>query len=124
MLATVLVASVADPSTFRSGRNFSVWIGPVPKQHVALLAPSGLGAIPTTAIVRATIRQVANDFDDDPIAISSWRKAHTWLSSIGFASASPLLAHSGCWPLALMSACKGGLNRSMQHFILERKDGV
>jgi len=33
MLATALVASVADPSTFRSGPNFSAWIGLVPKQH-------------------------------------------------------------------------------------------
>jgi transposase len=30
MLATALVASVADPRTFRSGRNFSAWIGLVP----------------------------------------------------------------------------------------------
>jgi transposase len=33
MLATALVASVADPKVFRSGRNFSAWIGLVPKQH-------------------------------------------------------------------------------------------
>ena len=33
MLATALVANVADPSTFRSARNFSAWIGLVPKQH-------------------------------------------------------------------------------------------
>src|SRR5258708_33083376 len=33
MLATALVASVADPRTFRSGRNFSAWIELVPKQH-------------------------------------------------------------------------------------------
>ena len=32
-LATALVASVPDPNTFRSGRNFSAWIGLVPKQH-------------------------------------------------------------------------------------------
>ena len=32
-LATALVASVADPKVFRSGRNFSAWIGIVPKQH-------------------------------------------------------------------------------------------
>jgi transposase len=32
-LATALVASVADPKAFRSGRNFSAWIGIVPKQH-------------------------------------------------------------------------------------------
>ena len=33
LLAIALVASVADPKTFRSGRNFSAWIGLVPKQH-------------------------------------------------------------------------------------------
>src|SRR5271163_4732681 len=33
LLATALAASVADPGTFRSGRNFSAWIGLVPKQH-------------------------------------------------------------------------------------------
>src|SRR6516164_8014658 len=32
-LATALVASVVDPKAFRSGRNFSAWIGLVPKQH-------------------------------------------------------------------------------------------
>ena len=31
-LATALVASVADPKVFRSGRDFSAWIGLVPKQ--------------------------------------------------------------------------------------------
>src|ERR1017187_4424422 len=33
VLATALVGSVADPKAFRSGRNFSAWIGLVPKQH-------------------------------------------------------------------------------------------
>jgi len=32
-LATALVASVPDPKVFRSGRDFSAWIGLVPKQH-------------------------------------------------------------------------------------------
>jgi transposase len=32
-LATALVASVADPRAFRSGRDFSAWIGLVPKQN-------------------------------------------------------------------------------------------
>jgi transposase len=32
-LATALVATIADPGAFRSGRNFSAWIGIVPKQH-------------------------------------------------------------------------------------------
>src|SRR6202521_207008 len=33
VLATAVVAAVADPKSFRSGRNFSDWIGIVPKQH-------------------------------------------------------------------------------------------
>ena len=33
MLATALVACVPDPKAFRSGRDFSAWIGLVPKQH-------------------------------------------------------------------------------------------
>src|SRR5512132_3594524 len=32
-LATALVASVADASAFRSGRDFSAWVGLVPKQN-------------------------------------------------------------------------------------------
>ena len=32
-LATALVASIADAKAFRSGRNFSAWIGLVPKQN-------------------------------------------------------------------------------------------
>jgi transposase len=32
-LATALVASIADPRVFRSGRDFSAWIGLVPKQN-------------------------------------------------------------------------------------------
>jgi transposase len=33
LLATALVSSVPDPKGFRSGRNFSAWIGLVPKQR-------------------------------------------------------------------------------------------
>jgi transposase len=33
VLATALVASIADPKAFRSGRDFSAWIGLVPKQN-------------------------------------------------------------------------------------------
>ena len=34
-LATALVASFADPKAFRSGRDFSAWIGLVPKQNLS-----------------------------------------------------------------------------------------
>jgi transposase len=33
LLATALVASIADPKAFRSGRDFSAWIGLVPRQN-------------------------------------------------------------------------------------------
>jgi transposase len=33
VLATALVASLADPRAFRSGRDFSAWVGLVPKQN-------------------------------------------------------------------------------------------
>jgi transposase len=33
MGATVITASVSDPSSFRSGREFAAWIGLVPRQH-------------------------------------------------------------------------------------------
>jgi transposase len=33
LLATALVASIADPKGFQSGRDFSAWIGLVPKQN-------------------------------------------------------------------------------------------
>jgi len=33
-VATALVASVADPKAFRSGRSFSAWIGLVPEQRL------------------------------------------------------------------------------------------
>jgi transposase len=32
-LSTALVASIAHPKAFRSGRDFSAWVGLVPKQH-------------------------------------------------------------------------------------------
>jgi transposase len=33
VLAAALVASIADPKVFRSGRHFSAWTGPIPRQH-------------------------------------------------------------------------------------------
>jgi hypothetical protein len=39
VLATALVASIADPKAFRSGRNFSAWIGLVPKLHSSVASP-------------------------------------------------------------------------------------
>lgn len=51
-LATALVASVADPRAFRSGRNFPAWAGLVPKQHSSG-AKIGSAVSATKAIVSA-----------------------------------------------------------------------
>jgi transposase len=40
-LATALVASVADPKAFRSGRDFSAWIGLVPRSRARARARTG-----------------------------------------------------------------------------------
>jgi transposase len=51
VLATALVATVPDPKTFRSGRNFSAWIGLVPLQHrAAARTGSAISASKVTAI--------------------------------------------------------------------------
>jgi transposase len=52
-LATALVASVADPKAFRSGRDFSAWIGLVPKQHSSA-AYSRRARWPSSAMPRST----------------------------------------------------------------------
>ena len=51
-LATALVASVANPRAFRSGRDFSAWIGLVPKQHSSG-GKDKLGSIKAIAICAA-----------------------------------------------------------------------
>ena len=63
MLATALVASVADPGTFRSGRNFSAWIGLVPKQHssggkdrLGSISKQGALTAPTSGYVGPLLR--------------------------------------------------------------------
>ena len=72
VLATALVATVADPKSFRSGRNFSAWIGLVPKQHVArtgsavsaskaiaiCAACSWLGHSPSSAMPRSMVLSI------------------------------------------------------------------
>ena len=54
ILATALVASVADPKAFRSGRNFSAWVGLVPKQtRAGARTGSAVSANKATAICAA-----------------------------------------------------------------------
>jgi transposase len=58
-LATALVASVADPRAFRSGRDFSAWIGLVPRQHSSgARTSSAVSANKATAICAACSQRV------------------------------------------------------------------
>jgi len=59
VLATALVASVADPKAFRSGRDFSAWIGLVPKQNSTVARTgSAISANEVIAICAACSRPV------------------------------------------------------------------
>ncbi len=59
VLATALVAAVADPKSFRSGRNFSAWIGMVPKQHSSGEADGASGQKrPTVATTKTFMGQI------------------------------------------------------------------
>src|SRR5258707_3311371 len=56
-LATALVASVADPKAFRSGRDFSAWIGLVPKQHSSGAKTSSAASANKAIVIRAACSQ-------------------------------------------------------------------
>src|SRR4030088_3426570 len=81
MLATALVASVADPRTFRSGRNFSAWIGLVPKQH------SSGGKEPLRRISKKGDRHLRRPFVAGALAVIRYAKIHgtghrPWLTAL------------------------------------------
>ena len=88
MLATALVASVADPETFRSGRNFSAWIGLVPKQH------SSGGKDRLGSISKQGDRYLRSLFVAGALAVIRYAKIHgtkhrPWLTAIVGATARP-----------------------------------
>jgi transposase len=81
MLATALVASVADPKAFRSGRNFSAWIGLVPKQH------SSGGKDRLGSISKQGDRYLRSLFTAGALAVIRYAKIHgtkhrPWLTAL------------------------------------------
>src|SRR6516225_1767184 len=70
LLATALVASVADPKTFQSGRNFSAWIGLVPKQH------SSGGREKLSSISKQGDRYLRSLFVTGALAVIRYAKIH------------------------------------------------
>ena len=80
-LATALVASVADPKAFRSGRDFSAWIGLVPKQH------SSGGKDKLGSISKQGDRYLRSLFTAGALAVIRYAKIHgtkhrPWLSAL------------------------------------------
>jgi transposase len=81
VLATALVASVADPKAFRSGRDFSAWIGLVPKQN------SSGGKERLGSISKRGDRYLRSLFTTGALAVIRYAKIHgtkhrPWLTSL------------------------------------------
>ena len=80
-LATALVASIADPKAFRSGRDFSAWIGLVPKQH------SSGGKDRLGSISKRGDRYLRSLFTAGALAVIRYAKIHgtthrPWLTAL------------------------------------------
>src|SRR5207253_10374362 len=80
-LATALVASVADPRAFRSGRDFSAWVGLVPKQN------SSGGKEKLGSITKRGDRYLRSLFVAGALAVIRYAKIHgtthrPWLTAL------------------------------------------
>jgi transposase len=81
VLATALIASVADPKAFRSGRDFSAWIGLVPKQN------SSGGKDRLGSISKQGDRYLRSLFTAGALAVIRYAKIHgtkhrPWLAAL------------------------------------------
>jgi transposase len=80
-LATALVASIGNPKAFRSGRDFSAWIGLVPKQR------SSGGKEKLGSITKQGDRYLRSLFTVGALAVIRYAKIHgtkhrPWLASL------------------------------------------
>jgi transposase len=78
---SALVASVADPEAFRSGRDFSTWIGLVPKQN------SSGGKEKLGSITKRGDRYLRSLFTAGALAVIRYAKIHginhrPWLTAL------------------------------------------
>jgi transposase len=81
VLATALVACIADPKAFRSGRDFSAWIGLVPKQN------SSGGKEKLGSISKQGDRYLRSLFTAGALAVIRYAKIHVtkqrpWLTAL------------------------------------------
>jgi len=80
-LATALVASIANPRAFRSGRDFSAWVGLVPKQN------SSGGREKLGSITKRGDRYLRSLFTAGALAVIRYAKIHgtkhrPWLTAL------------------------------------------
>ena len=79
-LATALVASIANPKAFRSGRDFSAWVGLVPKQN------SSGGKAKLGSISKQGDRYLRGLFTTGALAVIRYAKIHgtrrPWLAAL------------------------------------------
>jgi transposase len=80
-LATALVASIANPRAFRSGRDFSAWVGLVPKQN------SSGGKEKLGSITKRGDRYLRSLFTAGALAVIRYAKIHgtkhrPWLTQL------------------------------------------
>jgi transposase len=80
-LATALVASIAEPEAFRSGRDFSAWVGLVPKQN------SSGGKDKLGSISKQGDRYLRSLFTAGALAVIRYAKIHgtahrPWLTGL------------------------------------------
>jgi transposase len=80
-LATALIASIADPRIFRSGRDFSAWVGLVPKQR------SSGGKDKLGSISKQGDRYLRSLFTAGALAVIRYAKIHgtkhrPWLTAL------------------------------------------
>ena len=85
-LATALVASLANPRAFRSGRDFSAWVGLVPKQS------SSGGKVKLGNITKRGNRYLRSLFTGGALAVIRYAKIHgtrhrPWLTALFGAAA-------------------------------------
>src|SRR5215208_4185367 len=83
LLATALVASVAEPKAFRSGRDFSAWIGLVPKQN----SSGGKERLGNISKRGDRYRYLHSLFTTGALAVIRYAKIHgtkhrTWLTAL------------------------------------------
>jgi transposase len=80
VLATALVASLADPQAFRSGRDFAAWIGLVPRQN------SSGGKDKLGGITKQGDRYLRSLFTTGALAVIRYARLHGtkhgWLAAL------------------------------------------